>query len=264
MTSSRRLVAAAVLGITSLALAACAPQVPDDELTVFAAASLEGALERAKTAYEAANPGMTVTVSTDASSALAIQIAEGAPADVFLSADTANPEKLVAQGLADGDPVTFAGNELIVIVPADNPAGIASPADLGRPGVKVIAAGAEVPITKYATQVVDNLARETGYPADFAAAYAANIASREEDATSVVAKVELGEGDAAIVYATDAASGTVVAIEIPDSAGVPATYQGVVVKASMQPDAAAAFLTWFAGPDGQAILRQFGFLPPPS
>ena len=204
-----------------------------------------------------------MTVSTDSSSALETQIEQGAPADVFLSADTTNPKKLVDAGLADGAAVTFAGNKLTVIVPTANPAGIATPADLAKPGVKVIAAGDEVPITKYATQLVDNLAKEAGYPDDFAAKYTANIASREDNVKAVVAKIELGEGDAGIVYVTDArASAKVTTIDVPDSANVPATYAGVVVKASRNVAAAKAFLDWFAGPDGQAILGAFGFLPP--
>jgi molybdate transport system substrate-binding protein len=233
------------------------------ELTVFGAASLNGALEEAKAAYEAANAGTTVTLSTDSSAALETQIQEGAPADVFLSADTANPEKLVVAGLADGDAVIFAGNELTVITPADNPAGLTSPADLAQSGVKVIAAGDEVPITKYATQLVDNLAREPGYPAEFAAAYAANVVSREDNVKAVVAKVELGEGDAGIVYATDAeAADAVATLDVPATANVPAAYAGVVVKASRHPEAARRFLDWLTGRDGQAILQSFGFLPP--
>jgi molybdate transport system substrate-binding protein len=233
------------------------------ELTIFGAASLKGALEKAKAAYERANPATTLTVSTDSSSALETQIEQGAPADVFLSADSTNPKNLVDAGLADGDPVTFAGNKLTIIVPADNPALIETPADLAKTGIKVIAAGDEVPITKYATQVVDNLAKESGYPADFAAAYVANITSKEDNVKAVVAKIELGEGDAGIVYVTDArASANVATIDVPDSANVRATYDGVVVKASRNATAARAFLDWFAGPDGRAILTGLGFLPP--
>ncbi|MEJ7748662.1 MAG: molybdate ABC transporter substrate-binding protein [Candidatus Limnocylindrales bacterium] len=233
------------------------------ELTVYAAASLKGALEKAKAAYEATNPGTTLTISADSSSALETQIEQGAPADVFLSADPSNPKKLVDGGFASGAAVTFAGNELVVIVSSDNPAEVATPADLAKAGLKVIAAGDEVPITKYATQLVDNLAGESGYPADFAARYTANIASKEDNVKAVVAKIELGEGDAGIVYVTDARASTKVeTIDVPDSANVPATHAGVVVKASPNQGAAQAFLGWFAGSDGQAILASFGFLPP--
>jgi molybdate transport system substrate-binding protein len=235
------------------------------DLTVYGAASLKGALEKAKTAYEAAVPGTTLTISTDASSALATKIEQGAPADLFLSADTKNPQALVDKGLTDGPAVNFAGNKLTVIVPADNPAGITTPADLAKAGVKIIAAGDAVPITKYATQLVGNLAQEPGYPADFASTYAANVVSKEDNVKAIVAKIELGEGDAGIVYVTDAAaSAKAVAVGVPDSANVLATYAGVGVKESPNTAAARAFLTWFAGPDGQAILASFGFLPPPS
>jgi molybdate transport system substrate-binding protein len=233
------------------------------DLTIYGAASLKGALAAAKPVYEAANPGVTLTISTDASSALATQIEQGAPADVFLSADARNPQALVDKGLAAGPPVTFATNELTVIVPADNPAGIKTSADLARPGVRIIAAGDEVPITKYASQLVANLAKEPGYPAGFDAAYHANIVSKEDNVKAVVAKVELGEGDAGIVYVTDAmASKQVATVDVPDAANVIATYDGVTLKASPSLDAATAFLTWFAGPDGQGVLGTFGFLPP--
>ena len=232
-------------------------------LTVFAAASLQTALASAAEAYDAANPGTTITVSADSSAALEMKIEQGAPADVFLSADTSNPQKLVDKGLASGPVVRFAGNLLTIIVPASNPAGIRTPADLARSGVKVIGAGDAVPITKYAGQLVANLAREPGYSPDFAAAYAANVVSKEDNVAAVVAKVELGEGDAGIVYVTDAKAATKVAtIPVPIDANVPATYGGAVVKASPNQVAATRFLSWLAGPDGQAILASLGFLPP--
>jgi molybdate transport system substrate-binding protein len=229
---------------------------------VFGAASLKDALQAVKSAYESAVPGIFVTVATDASSTLRTQIEEGALADVFLSADQANPMALVDGGLADGEAVDFAGNRLTIIVPLDNPAAIATPADLGRPGVKVIAASDEVPIAKYAGLAVENLSRLANDPGDFVAAYAANVVSKEENVKAIVSKIELGEGDAAIVYATDAtASAKVATIEIPPAANVVAAYAGVVVKASSHPGQAHAFLDWLAGPQGTAILARFGFLP---
>ncbi len=234
-------------------------------LTIYGAASLKAALTKAKAAYETANPGTTLTISTDSSSALETQIEQGAPADVFLSADITNPKKLVDKGLAAGDVVPFAGNKLTIVVPTANPAGITTPKDLANPGVKVIAAGDTVPITKYATQLVGNLAKEAGYPADFVAKYTANIRSKEDNVAALLSKIALDEGDAGIVYVTDAkGSDKVKTIDVPDSANVPAAYDGVVVKASQNPVAAKAFLDWFAGPDGQAILKDLGFLPPTS
>ncbi|MEA2674376.1 MAG: molybdate transport system substrate-binding protein [Chloroflexota bacterium] len=241
------------------------PTAAPVELTILGAASLSSALAAVKTAYETAIPGVTLVISTDSSSALETKIEQGAPADVFLSADTTNPAKLVTAGLADGAPVDFAGNKLTVIVPTDNPAGITSPKDLAKTGVKVIAAGDTVPITRYAKILVANLAKEAGYPTGFEAAYNANVVSMEENVKAVVAKIELGQGDAAICYVTDArASRKVTTIDVPPTANVPASYAGVVVKASANAAAAQEFLTWLAGTDGQAVLATFGFLSPGS
>ena len=257
-------VALIAVGCASSATTSSSSVLAAVDLTIFGAASLSGVLDEATTAYEAAVPGSTLTISTDSSAALETQIEQGAPADVFLAADTANPKKLVDGGFAAGDAVVFAANELTVIVPKGNPAGIGSPADLSRDGVSVIAAGDDVPITTYATQLLANLARQPGYPPDFEAAYAANVVSKEDNVKAVVAKIALGEGDAGIVYVTDAkASADVETVDVPDAANVRASYAGVVVKASRDVEAARAFLTWVAGPAGQAILGEAGFLPPP-
>lgn len=256
----------ALISLVVLIVAGCSSgsvRAAPAQVTVFGAASLKGAVAKVKTAYESSHPGTTLAISTDSSAALEAQIEQGAPADVFLSADSSNPKKLVDGGFADGAAVPFAGNKLTVIVPSANPAGIKTPAGLAMAGVKVIAAGETVPITRYAAQLVANLAHEADYPPDFAAAYAGNLVSREDNVKAVVAKIELGEGDAAIVYVTDAKASTKVAsVPVPDHANVTATYAGVVVKASKEPVAARSFLAWLSGPDGGAILREFGFLPP--
>jgi molybdate transport system substrate-binding protein len=246
----------------SAAVPATASRAAQVELLVLGAASLKSVLVEAAAAYEEANPGVTITVSTDSSATLATQVEQGAPADVFLSADTANPQRLVHGGFAPGPPVPFARNELTVIVPADNPAGLVSAMDLVRPGVKIVAAGDAAPITGYATQLVSNLARQTLAPQLWPPAYEANVVSREDNVSAVLAKIELGEGDAAIVYATDAlASSGVTTLPIPDGANVAATYAGVVVGSAAHPAEAAAFLDWLAGPPGEGILGRAGFLP---
>lgn len=232
-------------------------------LTVFAAASLKKAFSDVRAAYEVANPGVRLTMSFDASSALETQIEQGAPADVFASADTRSPQKLVDGGFANGPVTDFAWNKLIVIVPTANPGGVSTPADLARAGLKVVAAGDAVPITTYADQLLDTLAKQTGYPADFAAKVRANVVSREDNVAAVVSKIELGEGDAAIVYVTDAKdSSRVITVAVPDEAGITATYAAVKVKSAKNPEAAAAFIAWLAGSAGQAILANHGFLPP--
>jgi len=234
------------------------------ELTVYGASSLKDALAAIKTAYEAAEPGTTLTIATGSSAMLRAQIEQGAPADLFLSADQRNPQTLVEAAFADGDAVDFAGNVLTIVVPIGNPAGIAGPADLARPGVKIIAAGDDVPISGYARDVLSRLAALDGYPADLSAAYAANVVSKEEDARAILAKIELDEGDAAIVYVTDGrASDLVKAIEIPPDANVSVAYAGVVVRATAHAAEAHALLDWLAGPRGAAILATFGFGSPP-
>ena len=250
----------------SLVVGACSSsggtQAPQN-LTVYAASSLMAAIKDLAAAYQAGHPGVTVTLSFDSSAALRAQIEQGAPADVFASADTANPQALVDQGLGVGPPTAFAGNRLTIIVPAAGSGPVASPVDLAKPGVRVIAAGDAVPVTKYANELLANLAGQPGYPSDFANRVAANIASKEDNVKAVVSKVELGEGDAAIVYVTDAtASSKVHALDVPAAANVPAVYAGVVVAASKNPVTAAAFLAWVASPDGRAILARYGFLPP--
>jgi molybdate transport system substrate-binding protein len=233
-------------------------------LTVYAAASLTNALRTVQARYEAAVPGMHIIFSSASSGALRAQIEQGARADVFLSADTANPAGLIHEGLADGEPVTFAANRLTIIVPAANPAGIRTPADLARDGVKIIAANEGAPIAAYANRLVDSLGRLAAYPAGFVSRYATNVVSREDDVRAVVTKIALGEGDAAIVYQTDAAASSKVAtVAVPDAANVAATYAGIVIKGAGQPVAAHAFLAWLAGPPGRATLHDFGFLPPP-
>jgi len=234
------------------------------ELTIYAAASLKGVLDAAKTAYEIANGDVTLVISTDSSAALETKIEQGAPADLFLSADVSNPQKLLDKALVAGQAVSFAGNELAIVVPSDNPADVRSPADLASEGLRIIAAGDEVPISTYASRLVANLSRLPGYPKGFAAAYAANVLSKEESVKGIVAKIELGEGDAGIVYVTDAmASSRVMIVHVPTAANVRATYTAVILKASTQQAEATAFLTWLTGPDGLAILQGLGFLPPP-
>jgi len=261
------LIVAVLVPAMAVGLGACGggASSPGAEIQVYAAASLKNVIAAATDAYEAATPGVTLTVSTDSSTALETKIEQGAPADVFLSADTRNPQKLVDGGYASGPVTDFAGNLLTIIVPAANPAGITSPADLARAGVKIIAAAEGVPVQQYTAQLLANLVSITGLPADFPARYASNVVSREDNASALVAKIGLGEGDAGVAYVTDAkASGKVATIDIPADANVPATYGGVVVKASRNQDAAHAFLVWLAGPEGQAVLSSFGFLPPAS
>ena len=252
---------ASVLSFAACVQVSCGCVTP---ISVFAAASLAPALDELTADFRAAYSAATYfTTSTASSAALRTQIEQGARADVFLSADTDNPQALGNAGLVDGGMQVFATNHLTIVVPSDNPAGITSPVDLARDGVRIIAAGEDVPITKYAEQALANLASQPGYPPDFAAAYETNIVSREDNVGAVTSKIALGEGDAAIVYVTDAKNGGLQQIEIPGAANVTATYGGVVLRDAAGPKAAHAFLDRVSGPYGQAILAKYGFAPAP-
>lgn len=257
--AARTIIALAVAMIASACSTAGPPNRTPAALTVFAAASLRNPLVAIATAYDATS-GVRLAVVTDSSTTLRTQLELGARSDVFLSADTANPEALAAAGLVNGAVVPFAATALAIIVPLDNPAGLAGPFDLARPGVAVVAAGDGVPITTHAAELLRRLATLPGAPPGFSAAYATNVVTREDNAGSVLARIELGEGDAAIVYATDAAaSGAVASLPIPAGVNVTAVYAGAVMAAAADRAAAHAFLDWLAGPDGQGILASFGF-----
>lgn len=235
------------------------------ELTVFAAASLHDAVTAALTDYEAGHPGLQATTSFDGSSTLEVQIAQGAPADLFLSADTQMADRLVRAGLADGAAVPFAGNRLALIVPRANRAHVSGWQDLARPGLRIVAAGSAVPIQHYADALVAALGNQPGAPPGFAAAVAGNIVSREDNVRAVLTRIELGQGDAAIVYATDAATtDQVTTLPLPASAAPVITYAAVVVASSAHPADARALLDWIRGPSGAAVLSRYGFLSAPA
>lgn len=252
---------AAIVAGCGAGSSASGPVVTD--LTVAAASSLREAVTDLAGSYAANHPDIAFTLTSDSSATLRAQIEQGAPVDVFLSADTKNPQALVDGGLVEGVPVTFAANTLVLVAPSDNPAGINAPADLARPGVRLVSAADSVPIAAYTARVIEALAASTADPAGFVAAVEANVVSREESVAAVLARVALGDADAAFVYATDAISGgPVILIPIPASANVRAEYTGVVVKGRSNMAAATEFLAWVAGDGGGAVLSSLGFLAP--
>jgi molybdate transport system substrate-binding protein len=235
------------------------PGAADAAFTVFAAASLTDTLAKLAERYEEGEPDVHITTSFDSSSALRAQIEQGAPADLFLAADLVNAQALADAGLGTA-PVPFARNRLTLIVPASNPAGLTSAFDLARPGMRVIAAGEAVPVSAYASELVERIGRSPGAPVGFAEGYRANVVSREDNVRAVLTRIELGEGDAAIVYATDAAStDEVIVVPLPAGVEVAATYAGAVISGSRGEAAAARFLDWLSGPDAQAVFREHGF-----
>jgi len=252
-----------LLALALLAAAGCGGRLGGEvQLTIYGAASLSGALMEAANAYET-EVTVSLAVAFDSSSALRTQIEQGAPADIFASADMTNPQALVDGGLAVGPVTPFARNRLTIVVPRDNPAGIGDPRDLARPGVRIVGAGAAVPISLYVDACLEKLAALPGFPAGYAAAVAANVVSREDNVRAALTKVELGEADAAFVYATDAAGSDAVGeVPIPAAANVEAIYGAVAIGASTHLKEAEAFVDWLAGPRGAAVLARFGFLGP--
>jgi molybdate transport system substrate-binding protein len=219
-------------------------------VSVFAAASLTDAFNAVGTSFQRANSGVTMKFNFAGTPTLVTQIEQGAPADVFASADTTNMDKLKADGFTTGTSQVFARNQLEIVVAPGNPKGITTLADLAKSGVIYITEAPSVPAGKYALQAL-KMAGVTVTPK-----------SLETDVKSVVSKIELGEADAGIVYSTDVtAAGTKVAgVPIPDADNVIAQYPIAAVKATTNAAAANAFIAYVLSPAGQAKLQSFGFL----
>ena len=226
------------------------PQV-SGSISVFAAASLTDAFKALGTSFEKDHPGVAVKLNFAGSPTLVTQIENGAQADVFASADTTNMDKLTADGFTTGSSKVFAHNKLEIVVAPGNTKHIASLADLAKPGVIYISAGPTVPAGKYAAQALDK------------AGVKVTPKSLETDVKSVLSKVQLGEADAGIVYATDVKSaGTkVTGIEIADQYNVVATYPAIVVKGASNSATATAFIDFVTSSAGQSVLASYGFQP---
>lgn len=233
------------------------------EATIFAAASLTDAFTRLADDLEAVTPGLTLTFNFAGSQTLVTQLAEGAPADLFASADERQMAAAIANGSITGPPVTFAHNRLVIAVPSDNPAQISQAADLANDELRLVLAQAEVPAGRYARASLCAMGHDAAsYGDQFVARVSENLVSEEEDVRAVLAKVQLGEADAGIVYLSDLASAgeAVEAIQIPDPVNVRATYQ-IGVVASGHEAQAEAFIAAVTSPNGQAILSGFGLEP---
>lgn len=246
--------------------AAAPTPLPEGDLVVFAASSLTDAFDALARAFEAQNGGITVVLNTAASSQLAVQINEGAPADVFASANEQQMGQAVLLGRMAGPTVSFATNQPAIIVPADNPANIESIEDLAEPGVRLVLAAPGVPIRDYANQVFEQMAVKPEYGLEFLDRLSANIVSEEDNVRQVAAKVALGEADAGVVYVTDITpeiADQVSQIAIPDEYHVTASYPVGVVADAPHAERARAFVDFLLSTEGQSILAQHGFGPAP-
>jgi molybdate transport system substrate-binding protein len=237
-----RLVVAALLA--AVLAGAAAAQVETTRATVFAAASLTDAFPKV---------APSARFSFAGSNTLAAQIRQGAPADVFASANTTLPEALHKDGFCS-KPVVFTRNTLVLIVPSSNPADIHSVYDLRRKGIKLVIAAPGVPVGSYTVQVLKNMNLTSVLK---------NVVSRENDVREVLAKVALNEADAGFVYSTDARTvpKKVKVLKIPAWAQPKVQYGICVVSASHNKAAASAFVKRVLSPAGQTILLRYGFLP---
>jgi molybdate transport system substrate-binding protein len=240
------------------------PEAVTGDITVFAAASLTAPFEEIQTAFEAANAGTAVTYNFAGSPALRTQLTEGASADVYASADTTNMEQALEDDLVVDGGTIFAKNRLAVIVPKGDPGGITGLVDLGNAGVTLIFAQPEVPVGKYAREVIQNMQDDGSYGEGFYDRVIGNIVSEEPNVKAVVTKIQLGEADAGIVYVTDVTTEVaedVTLIEIPDNFNVIAEYPIAITANASNTGSAQAFIAFVLSEEGQAILAKHGFLP---
>lgn len=222
---------------------------PSGHLTVFAAASLKKTFTAIGKQFEKAHPGTTVTFSFAGSSDLLAQLQQGAPADVFASADQKTMAKATGDHLTAGSPTAFASNTLEIAVPPDNPAHITRFADLAKPGVKLVVCAAQVPCGAATTKVAK------------AAGAQLHPVSEEQSVTDVLGKVETGEADAGLVYVTDVASAghAVRGVPFAQSSAAVNVYPVAALKGSSNPALARAFVDAVTGASGQAVLAAAGF-----
>lgn len=237
------------------------PEPEPQTLTVFAAASLTDAFIEISAAFDAANPGVTTTFNFAGSQALRTQIEEGAPADVFASASSKEMDTLVTGAFVGTDvSQVFLSNKLVVILPADNPAALEKLEDLANPGIKIVLAAEEVPVGKYARQALDLM--DAFFGTGYKDKVLANVVSNEDNVKQVVAKVQLGEADAGIVYVSDVvAAPELKSIELPADMNVIAKYPIAPLVKSENADLAANFIEYVLSTEGQVVLAKWGFAP---
>ena len=233
-------------------------------LHVFAAASLMDAFQDLGHRLEARQPDLRVRFNFAGSQQLAIQLEQGAPADVFASADERWMSYVAARGLLQDSSRIFARNPLVVIIPRANPARIQRLQDLAKPGVKLVLGADAVPVGRYTRSALQALAHDPAFVDDFATRVLRNVVSEEENVKSVVGKVQLGEADAGFVYRSDvtpSVSRFLDVLTLPEGAQIVASYPIAAVGASADSASARAFIELVLSNEGQQVLRKRGLLP---
>ncbi|HLF44199.1 MAG TPA: molybdate ABC transporter substrate-binding protein [Acidimicrobiia bacterium] len=252
MTKLRLVTFMTLLALVGAGCAGSGDENVDGEVLVSAAASLTEAFGAIEIAFEDANPGVDVLLNLASSSSLREQILEGAPVDVFASANTSNMDRVSEAGAVAGEARVFAGNTLQIAVPAGNPAGVTGLADFANEGLLIGLCAEDVPCGDFGRQALDK------------AGVTPSIDSNEPDVRALLTKIEAGELDAGIVYVTDVISteGGVEGVEIPENQNVVAEYPIAILVEAPNAEAAAAFVSFVMSDTGQAIMGEYGFIAP--
>ena len=231
---------------------ACSGSSVEGELLVSAAASLTDAFAEVESAFEEENPDVDVVLNLGSSSALRGQILEGAPADVFASANTSNMDQVAEAGELSGEAEIFVTNSLQIAVPTGNSAGVTGLEDFAREELLIGLCAEDVPCGDFGRQALEN------------AGVTPSIDTNEPDVRALLTKIEAGELDAGITYVTDvlATPGTVEGLEIPEEVNVVAAYPIATLAGAPNPDAATAWVEFVLSDEGQAILTSHGFTSP--
>ena len=260
----------AFLLIGMLSLSACRPVAPvapapqsaaPAQLTVFVPGTLVEISKLFVAGFEAQHPDVKVNVEVGHTPTQRAQIEQGATPDVLIAAGRADIDALAQQNLVTADQIKgLARNQLVVIVPPDNQANIASPADLANPGVRLLVAAEELPVGMATQKLLDNLSKQ-GAP-DFKDKALANVVSKEMGVNPIVSKISLGEADAGIVFVSDATSASnVKAVAVPDDANVVVTFVTAPLDGAPNPELAKTFVDYLLSDEAQSMLQAKGFLP---
>jgi molybdate transport system substrate-binding protein len=231
-------------------------------LTVFAAASLTDAFTEILAEFKKIHPGVETMPQFAGSPALRTQLEQGARADIFASADLPQMQLALQNGVVQDAGKIFVRNSLVIITPRGNPGRVSAPVDLKKPGLKLVLAAPEVPVGNYSRQSLALMEKDPGFGAGFADTALKNVVSNESNVRQVVAKVELGEADAGIVYGTDVTQSVapkLAVVQIPAQFNVVAEYPIALTKSPGNPRAAQALIDYMFSPPGQEILKKYGF-----
>ncbi len=229
---------------------------------MFAAASLTESFTAIGKRLELGHPGLRVLFNFAGSQALRMQIDQGAPADVYASANVEQMAMAQKSGMVENPPTIFIKNRLVAIVPRGNPGCVAHFRDLAKPNLKLVLAGRHVPVGRYSRDVLRRAAMDVGD--DFEARVLRNLVSEEHNVKQVVTKVQLGEADVGMAYISDITTRiahAIVTIPIPDAYNRTATYPMAIIKGTRQRAAAEVFIEFVGSDQGQAIMKSYNFIP---